>query len=263
MSTGTSHSSCVAADATQRMQARSIIHKLTPTFRLVFADGPFLCDAGPGIVPVYKDYGPFRRWLRWLPNHTVIDSESAVDEIWYQLRLAMEDDDKEGADGEWVGLLGFSQGAKLSACLLFDQQVREEAYWAGKADALMTPRTTWKFGVLLAARAPLVSLSEYSAGRKGIVGASDVSEGFDNFVDAPGAGERYTLKIPTIHVHGLQDPGIHLHRRLLQQYCDPASATVIEWEGTHRVPIKSVDVDRIVDAIDNLARQTGVIGTGG
>lgn len=245
------------------MQARSLIHKLSPTFRLVFADGPFFCDPGPGIVPVYKDYGPFRRWLRWLPKHTDIDSESAIDEIWYQLRLAMEDDDRQGANGEWVALLGFSQGAKLSACLLFDQQVREESYRAGKKDALMNPRTNWKFGVLLAGRAPLVSLSEYSAGRKGIVGAGEISEGFDNFIEAPGEGEGHILKIPTIHVHGLQDPGIHLHRRLLQQYCESSTTTLIEWDGNHRVPIKSVDVDRIVDAIDNLARQTGVIGSGG
>lgn len=245
------------------MQARSIISKLSPTFRLVFADGPFFCDAGPGIIPVYKDYGPFRRWLRWLPKHTEIDDESAIEEIWYQLHLAMEEDDQLGADGEWVALLGFSQGAKMSACLLYDQQIREQAYQKGQDDALMAPRTSWKFGVLLAGRAPIVSLSSYSKGIKGVVGAGEISEGFDNFIEAPGEGDGHVLRIPTIHVHGLQDPGIHLHRRLLQQYCHPGTVQVIEWDGGHRVPIKSVDVDRIVEAVDNLARQTGVIGTGG
>ena len=34
-----------------RAQARSLI-KALPSFRLVFADGPFYCAPGPGIVPV-------------------------------------------------------------------------------------------------------------------------------------------------------------------------------------------------------------------
>ena len=46
-----------------RSQCRALIKHL-PAFRLVFADGPWFCEAGPGIVPVYEDCGPFRRWLR-------------------------------------------------------------------------------------------------------------------------------------------------------------------------------------------------------
>ena len=61
-----------------RAQARSLI-KYLPTFRLVFADAPFYCAPGPGIVPVYEDWGPFRRWLRWLPEHPEIDDESAAE----------------------------------------------------------------------------------------------------------------------------------------------------------------------------------------
>ncbi|KAF2099318.1 citrinin biosynthesis oxidoreductase CtnB [Rhizodiscina lignyota] len=244
-----------------RLQARALIAKLSPTFRLVFSDGPFYCDPGPGIVPVYANFGPYRRWLRWLPTHAAIDAESAVDEIWFQLRTAMDDDDALGADGEWVGLLGFSQGAKLSACLLFDQQVREEAKKRGDEGALMDKPTTWKFGVLLAGRAPLVSLSEYSAGRNGLVNAGEISEGFDSAPEDEGEADAqgHTLRIPTVHVHGLLDPGLHLHRRLLNHYCDPKSVTLVEWDGNHRVPIKAVDVDKVVEATFDVARKTGVI----
>lgn len=233
-----------------RLQARSLIAALKPYFRLVFADAPFFCEPGPGIIPVFADFAPFRRWLRWLPEHREIDAETAVEEIWYQLRSAMAEDDALGADGEWVGMLGFSQGAKLAASLLYDQQVQEEVN--GKGSSGMT----WKFAVLLAGRAPLVSLTSASLGNKALANAAEISEGFSSLEDTGGTGQ--VLKLPTIHVHGLEDPGIHLHRRLLQDYCAPGSTTLIEWDGNHRVPIKKTDVEPIVEAILKTSQDTGI-----
>ncbi|KAK5699799.1 hypothetical protein LTR97_005930 [Elasticomyces elasticus] len=216
-----------------RMQARALIKNL-PDFRLVFADGPFFCDPGPGIVPVYQDYGPFRRWLRWLPEHPEIDDESAIEEVMYNIKTAKDEDE---GDGPWVGLMGFSQGAKLSSSLLYDQQIRMEK--EGKAD------TDYKFAVLLAGRSPLVSFSCVAAGA--------ISEGFHYEGESP-----HVLRLPTIHVHGVNDLGLHLHRKMLKQYHDPRSTTLIEWDGTHRVPIKKTDVEPITQAIYKLAREQGV-----
>jgi Serine hydrolase (FSH1) len=243
------HGGGVNADAF-RLQSRALIAGLRPHFRLVFADGPFLCDPGPGIVPVYADFAPFRRWLRWLPEHQEIDADTAIDEIWYQLNLCMDEDNKLGATGDWVGLLGFSQGAKVSASLLFDQQKKEETLPGSSG-------TRWRFAVLLAGRAPLVALSEASAVSKALVSAADISEGFEK-IDVPEGDTRHVLTLPTVHVHGLQDPGLHLHRRLLHQYCEPKSSTLVEWDGNHRVPIKSVDVKKVIDAILDVASRTGV-----
>ncbi|THY60769.1 hypothetical protein D6C98_02226 [Aureobasidium pullulans] len=78
------HGGGVTAEIFQ-LQARSLI-KALPTFRLIFADGPFYCPPGPGIVPVYEDYGPFRRWLRWLPEHADIDDEAAIEEVMDLMR---------------------------------------------------------------------------------------------------------------------------------------------------------------------------------
>jgi hypothetical protein len=240
-----------------RLQARSIITALKDTFRLVFADGPFLCDAGPGILPVFADFAPFRRWLRWLPHHPPIDTETAVDEIWWQLNDAMSADDRAGGTGEWVGLMGFSQGGKLSACLLYEQQIRDRLRSEKKPlSAEDEKKPNWKFAVLLASRAPLVSLRPESDGNKALVTPDKISEGFES-VEAD--DDSHLLKLPTIHVHGLQDPGLHLHRRLLTQYCDPETTTLIEWDGTHRVPIKKSDVDPIINALFDVARKTGVL----
>jgi predicted esterase len=223
-----------------RAQARALI-KYLPDFRLVFADGPFFCDPGPGIVPVYQDCGPFRRWLRWLPEHPEIDDEAAIEEVMYAIETCKREDE---GDGPWVGMMGFSQGAKLASSLLYDQQIRLQK--DGKAD------TDYKFAVLLAGRSPLVSFSEYSKSPS-CVDAGAVSEGFK----FEGESE-HILKIPTIHVHGLADPGLHLHRKMLQQYHDPKSTTLVEWDGTHRVPIKKTDVDKIVTEMYRVAREQGV-----
>ncbi|KAF2717382.1 hypothetical protein K431DRAFT_158494 [Polychaeton citri CBS 116435] len=228
-----------------RAQARSLIRHL-PDFRLVFADGPFFCDPGPGIVPVYENEGPFRRWLRWLPEHPEIDDESAISEVMYNIEQAKRDDDSAGATGSWVGLIGFSQGAKLSASLLYDQQIKMEK--EGRAD------TDYKFAVLLAGRSPLVSFCDWSR-HPALVTAGQISEGFDydERLENP-----HVLSLPTIHVHGLADAGLHLHRRMLRQYHDPKATTLIEWDGTHRVPIKKVDVEKIVTEIYRVAREQGV-----
>ena len=223
-----------------RAQARALI-KYLPDFRLVFADGPFFCDPGPGIVPVYQDCGPFRRWLRWLKEHPEIDDDSATEEIYYAIETCKRED--EGT-GPWVGLLGFSQGAKLAASVLYDQQIHMEK--EGKAD------TDYKFAVLLAGRNPLVSFCEYSKS-PALVDAGGVSEGFQYDGDSP-----HKVRLPTIHVHGLADAGLHLHRKLLNQYHDTKTATVIEWDGAHRVPIKKVDVEKITTEVYRIAREQGV-----
>ena len=54
-----------------RAQFRSFLRALDTRFRFVFVDAPFLCDEGVGVAPVYSDWGPFRRWFRWLPAHDV------------------------------------------------------------------------------------------------------------------------------------------------------------------------------------------------
>jgi hypothetical protein len=172
----------------------------------------------------------------------------------------MEDDDRAGGRGEWVGLMGFSQGAKLSASLLLEQQAREEqARRDGKENIgigpIGVPGVQWRFGVLLAGRAPLSNLNPEVLKSQALVSAADISEGFQ-FVKEVDAD--VILKKPTLHVLGMADPGLHLHQKLFNEYCEEGSATLIEWDGAHRVAIKSKDVEPIVGAIYDIAEKTGV-----
>ena len=163
----------------------------------------------------------------------------------------MEEDDRRGAIGEWVGLLGFSQGAKMCASLLFRQQVRAD--WLGECRT----ETNFRFGVLMAGRGPLVSLDPDLVMTPSLVDAAHV--GSQVYISPDEQSTDHILRLPTIHVHGLRDPGLELHKQLLEGYCEKESTRLIEWDGNHRVPIKDIVVARIVREIFAVANETGVI----
>lgn len=240
-------------------QSRSLVRHLQHSFRLVWVDAPFYCDPHVDVIEVYGSYAPFRRWLRWLPQHPEIDAESCIEEIGYAIQTAMEDDDREGGTGEWVGLMGFSQGAKLSASILLEQQAREDkAKREGQSIAvgfIGIPGLHWRFGILLAGRAPISNLNPQILKSPALVSADDLSEGFQFCHDVD---KEAVLRVPTLHVHGMADAGLHLHQKLLGEYCSRDSTTLVEWEGAHRIPLKSKDVDRVVSAIYDIAQSTGV-----
>ncbi|GIJ86408.1 hypothetical protein Asppvi_005296 [Aspergillus pseudoviridinutans] len=226
-----------------RAQCRSLSLRLEGRFRLIFADAPFLSGPGPDVESVYAEWGPFRSWVRptaggamsvtWAPGSVDVE---AVDTAISNAVLA---DDKFGATGSIVGLLGFSQGARMAACLLLRRQ--QENARRNRPNNHTITNTEYRFAVLLAGRGPLVALDN---ARKDVV---------------DGVPPSLQLRLPTIHVHGTRDPGLAIHRELLHRDCVRDTARVIEWDGGHRVPIKTKDVAPVVDAILQTARETGII----
>ncbi|MCJ1414494.1 hypothetical protein MMC32_000821 [Xylographa parallela] len=236
-----------------RLQCRMLEKYLRHTFRLVYAQGPLTgVEPGSDVTSVYKDFGPFRGWFR--DNHTpsVWTSRDIAAGIDAALARAMTADDAAGATGDWVGLLGFSQGAKVAASILYRQQ-----RCAGSG---------FRFAVLFAGRGPLVWLRPELPLPPGLV---DAATPFT--LPAPAwpfqGSDEHILWLPTIHVHGLKDPGLDKHCDMLREYCNPLQATLLEWEGDHRMPIKSRDVEVIVQQIHKAAQetetQTLVTGLGG
>ncbi|KAF7563960.1 hypothetical protein G7046_g89 [Stylonectria norvegica] len=230
-----------------RVQCRAIIARLKEAFRLVFVNGPFLSAPHPSIVSVYGDHGPFRRWLRWQPDHPEIDGESAAEEIWYQCQEAMRADP---GTGDWVGILGFSQGAKIAAGLLWTQQKVAERFGENES------QTHFKFGVMMAGRGPLLMFDSRLDRPRHVGDAGQLSSEFADWPEKNN-GE-HVLAIPTLHVHGLRDPGLEEHRRLMETYCEAGSTRLVEWDGAHRLPIKMHDVEAVVTQILELAESIGV-----
>ncbi|KAL2847839.1 serine hydrolase FSH [Aspergillus pseudoustus] len=233
-------------------QCRVLRKALKGTFRLCFADAPFPSEPGPDITSVYQDRGPFQRWLRFKREHPALDADVAVATIDSALKTAMRADDDRGATGEWVGLLGFSQGAKMAASLLFRQQVQDEKLTPGQRPG---PGPVFRFAVLLAGRGPLVSLAPGLVMTPSLVDASHL--GFQVKVDR--SRSEHVLRLPTIHVHGSRDGGLPLHRVLLEEYCDTSRVRLIQWDGGHRVPIESKVVGAIAHAMVDVARETGIL----
>lgn len=230
-------------------QCRAIKEQLANDFRLVFAEAAFPSHAGPDVLSVYKDWGPFKRWLRWQPSQPNPGPEAIIDALDQSLHNAMVLDDMRGATGDWVALLGFSQGAKVSASLLYRQQLEEEIYGQGNAI------TNFRFGVLFAGRAPLVCLDADAMPDPYLPDAAQITDvkGHSRPSLHPGGN---VLKIPTLHVHGTNDPGLDLHRQLYEDFCEPHSRRLVVWDGDHRLPLKRNDVAMVVHEIRELAQLT-------
>jgi len=174
------------------------------------------------------------------------------------LDFAIKEDDKRGATGEVTGVLGFSQGAKIAASLLLRQQVRCNKL--GLNNTLNDARPSgFRFGILLAGRGPLVAFDLEMLENSNLVNAGHL--GFQIDIDRR-KGTDHVIKVPTLHVHGLNDEGLHLHRRLLEDYCEygeRSNSRLIQWNGHHRIPIQTDVVREIVGQILRMARQTGII----
>ncbi|KAK3998246.1 serine hydrolase FSH [Cladorrhinum sp. PSN332] len=236
-----------------RAQMRGFMSRtLIPHFRLVFANGPYECPPHPAIVQVYGDYAPFYRWLRWKEDHDAVDAHQCSAQILTQIKRAMDDDD---GYGDWVGVLGFSQGAKIAASLLWLQErnVFQGIPFLGRG-------VRFKFGILMAGSAPVVMLDptgDCGETPRHVETADNLSLAFTDW-PAFNHGE-HVVSLPTLHVHGLLDEGIARHRKLLKLYCKPGTARVVEWMGDHRLPIKSTDVAMVTNEMLEMAKETGVL----
>jgi predicted esterase len=317
-----------------RIQCRELIRQLNAYFRFVFVEAPFESDAGPDVTLVYslEEYGPFRRWFRFVSDrHPDVDPEEATALLDESLVAAMRDDDQKGATGEFVAVLGFSQGGKMAASLILRQQIltraaRDQDWQAdGNGDrstsvngALKTTTTTtdtvirttrhkakrrilpvsnYRFGIILAARPPLVSFEPDLLMTPMLINASQIGDhdtqrifhkygpghttsheptnvnisnirdnvnyisSNSNFIADERNKHAHRLYIPTLHVHGKADPGYPLHRVLYTEYTEPGAGQVFEWEGGHRIPFKPSTVQDLAGIILNMAREAGIVAT--
>lgn len=222
------------------MQCRALSLHLKSHFRLVYAEAPFPSTAGPDVLSVYAECGPFKRWVCTVEPNAV---ERQPQETWAAIERsvgdAMDEDDELGATGDWVAVLGFSQGAKVAASILLRQQEQPEGL-----GRMRRSQEGFRFGVLMAGRGPLLPYDWEKATWL------DKDERFDYAANEK-AGR--VLHVPTIHVHGLLDPGLAYHQVLLDEWCEPSTTKLIEWNGNHRLPIKSWDVKLVLDMIYEVA----------
>ncbi|EHK16267.1 uncharacterized protein TRIVIDRAFT_56606 [Trichoderma virens Gv29-8] len=233
-----------------QIQCRAIIAKLKDKFRFIFADG-FLEDyAHETVTSVYGEFAPFKRWLAYRENHEPLDPVATSQSIVKQITDVMEADK---GTGEWVGLLGFSQGGIISSSLLWAQDhIADES-------KRPLPGIKFRFAVIMAAPGPVVHIDRTGTLTKPrhLAHAGEVLCKFTDFPDEDQEDETHLVITPTLHVHGLRDPALPLHKKLYK-YSKKGTSMLLEWDGDHRLPIKSEDVGRTVSRMLLLAEKTGM-----
>ncbi|PYH80972.1 hypothetical protein BO82DRAFT_354960 [Aspergillus uvarum CBS 121591] len=207
------------------VQCSHLAKLLEPDFELVFFDGPFFRDAGPGVLPAFRGYEPFRSWFTQ-DNSSGIEladgsgydmtGRDGVERIWKLMR----ERDQVNPGGPWVGVMGFSQGTRPAGGLLLDQQRRVAS---GESTTSTTLGSSLKFGVMcMGAGAPMVAESAHRA-------ESDAE----------------LVSIPTIHVHGLKDPVLPLSRHQLATYYEPERSELFEVDYHHAMPWVKHEVEHL------------------
>ncbi|KAI4121218.1 MAG: hypothetical protein LQ338_006485 [Usnochroma carphineum] len=200
------------------IQTRRLQRALANHFRFVFVDAPFECAAGPGVLPFFEGMGPYKRWI-----NADGDDEGKVRPL---LQKIMAED-----GGNFVGVLGFSQGARLALGLLHEKQEKHpEAF------------NNFGFGVFVCGTYPPLGLS--SALFPITPTAQFESQYWEDRHES-------IIGIPSIHVIGAKDPFAN-KSRLLVRCSEPASATVMEFNMGHHLPVKPADTQRLADRIVRL-----------
>jgi len=196
------------------VQLIRIQRALASHFDFVFLDGPYESGPGPDVLPVFEGCGPYRSWIseffqKEKPPLTKDLLEKTLEE-------------QRAKDGRgFVGVLGFSQGVRVGAGLLLEQQVRRREDGNGLA-----------FGVFCnGTRPPLTSgLSEEE--------------------------RREIIAFPTLHVIGLQDPWRDEGRKMFLEHFDGNLGTIVEFDIGHRLPLLEQDTARIAEEILRMHQKT-------
>jgi predicted esterase len=198
-----------------QIQTIRIQRLLSSHFEFIFLDAPFESGPGPGVLPTFEGCGPFYRWISEIG---VYETPEKTKELI--ARLAQEQKMKDGRG--FVGVLGFSQGAKLSAGLLLEQQLGKGVDWGEGLH----------FGVLCNGTSPPLT--------------SNLSE----------AERMRRIACPTLHLIGLEDPWREEGRKLKSNHCDETQAVLLEFDVDHRLPITDDDNNKVAAEILRIHRET-------
>ncbi|KAL8809936.1 MAG: hypothetical protein Q9223_002783 [Gallowayella weberi] len=202
------------------IQTRRLQRALAKHFRFVFVDGPFECAAGPGVLPFFEGMGPYRRWI----NQDGCDE----DKVRPLLKQKMAED-----GGNFVGVLGFSQGARLALGLLHEKQER-------RAEAF----DEFGFGVFICGTYPPLGLSS------ALFPVTPTAQFESQYWEEK---HKNILSIPTVHVIGNKDPFLH-KSQLLSKCSDPTSTTILEFSMGHHLPVAPADTQRLANRVIALHR---------
>jgi len=197
-------------------QLTKIRSALQDDFEFFLPDGPHPSSPGPDVLPWFKDSGPYYSWFK----EEDVTIQSRVEQINDAIRDAIQrwEMTKKDPRTRIVGIVAFSEGA-LSTTLLLWQQKMGTLPWL----------PVLQFAVLFCCyfRREAAEYMRLDANR----------------------GNKQTIDVPSLHVHGTRDFCLAGARRLLANYFSSTNSRVIEFDGMHHLPTKPEDIEEITQHI--------------
>ncbi|KAH8896317.1 hypothetical protein GQ53DRAFT_838510 [Thozetella sp. PMI_491] len=224
-------------------QCRKITRSLRNELEFVYVDAPFASKAGPGMWPVYSDSGPFFRWHcdeAATEGFDITDAEVRTERE--KVRSMFESIFAESKDAPFIGVMAFSQGARVATGLLQYLEKMSREGCQGWPDM--------KFAILCSGTYPPLLIDEdantAATGEGGsVVDEQDLPASEAVGDDTVNTVESRKLRIPSIHLHGTRDPWKTESERLAQDCYAEESSTVIQFAGGHQIPPQDIDVARV------------------
>lgn len=202
-----------------KIQTRRLVWNLDKQFRFVFARAPIEGTPGWGMLPVFASCAPFYRWVSKRfkvgeadKEETGAEETQAVDEAILKVMEA------NGGVDSFVGVIGFSQGARLTPGLLLRQLIEKRDQGGSK--------WKFKFGVIIGGPFPPIAMSE----------KVDVKD--------------YELlkTIPTVHAWG-RDDHVLSGAKSMADLCENDNCFRMDFEGGHHLPLKDDEARDLCDLI--------------
>jgi pimeloyl-ACP methyl ester carboxylesterase len=201
-----------------RIQSRNLAALLKTHFELVYLDGFLPSPPGPGVLPFFEGAGPY---LKWLCDEPVRDEAlhwqcaDGVDRLVAEYRRL----------GPFVGVVGFSQGAKAGMYLV---RRLEELNEAGELRIFVA----------------VCGTSPFEGGRE-VDGQEEENgirkEGFRESL------EKGLVKTESVHVIGDNDPWRVPSETLVGFFEGPKR--VVRFKGAHHMPVEEEVNKLVVDLI--------------
>ena len=223
---------------------------LKTELEFVFFDAPFVRSAGPGVLPAFETYAPFRTWFKTDADGKLVGDGSGYDAVGTdgieRVRRLMHS--VAGNPANWVGVMGFSQGTRVVSGMLLDQQRR--------ATAGIKNDFSFKFGVLcMGGAAPMeshITNSQWNAAttRTG----TDMNAG--NKQNEAMKLEIELIRLPTLHLHGLKDVNLMPGREQLATFFDRSTTTLFEIDYHHAMPWNRPDLNQFAKLVKEIYEHT-------
>lgn len=240
------------------IQSRFQRNELTDQFKLVPLDGPFVSDAGPGILPFFEGCEPYHSWTVPQP----LENSSSAAETKEILKQSGGDAVKKFLDAESsggsasavneivinatkrhgrqriIGVFGFSQGTRVVSGLLRQQHMLQRR--GLDPDAYGLP--TFKFGVLC-------------NGGTGVANCVQLRplQG-ENVPDDLTFNEDERITIPTLHIRGINDEVVTREDwEAAKRIYDTKTSRFMEVVAGHHLAQKRPDVLAMCDEIRRMA----------